>query len=91
MSAALGFTLVELPPVLGLNEAAPLCAQLRALRGQPLMVEASHVERIGGLCLQVLLSARKTWAFDGIPMAIANSSSAFKEAVALLGASSITT
>ena len=91
MSAALGFTVIELPTVLGLNEAAPLCAQLRALRGRPVKIEASQVERMGGLCLQVLLSARKTWALDGVPLAIANSSVAFKESVALLGASSITT
>jgi chemotaxis protein CheX len=44
------------------------------------------VERLGALCLQVLLSARLTWAADGAPLTIAAASPAFEEQVARLGA-----
>jgi len=50
----------RLPPVLDLNQAAPLKTDLLSLRGRPVVVDAADVERLGGLCLQVLLSARKT-------------------------------
>ena len=85
------FTTLQLPATLGLNEAVPLCESLRGLRGQAVMLDASRVEHLGGLCLQVLLSARKTWAADDVPMAIANSSSAFTDALALFGASALAT
>jgi chemotaxis protein CheX len=54
-----------LDPVLDLIAAERLHAQLVGLRGQPLEIDASAVERMGGLCLQVLLSAQKTWEADG--------------------------
>ncbi|RZJ31130.1 MAG: STAS domain-containing protein [Brevundimonas sp.] len=60
MSAA-----VVLPSVLDIRAAGPLQAELLGLRGQPVTLDASAVERLGGLCLQVLLSARATWAADG--------------------------
>ena len=65
--------------------------RLSAVRGRPLKLDASRVERLGGLCLQVLLSARITWAVDGLPIAVVNSSPAFTDALALFGASSFTT
>ena len=33
-------------------------------RGAALRVDASQVERLGGLCLQVLIAARAAWADD---------------------------
>lgn len=82
MSASL-----TLDPVLDLRAAGPLRAALLERRGAALRVDASGVERLGGLCLQVLLSAQHTWAEDGLSFAIFGRSDSFREATRLLGAS----
>ncbi|WGM31909.1 STAS domain-containing protein [Brevundimonas sp. NIBR11] len=56
---------ISLPAVLDLAQAEPLKAALLPMRGQSVIVDASRVERLGGLCLQVLISAQQTWARDG--------------------------
>jgi chemotaxis protein CheX len=50
--------------VLDLTAAAGLRDQFVGRRGSALRVDASRVERLGGLCLQVLLAARVAWAED---------------------------
>jgi chemotaxis protein CheX len=50
--------------VLDLNAASLLREQFVARRGSALRVDASQVERLGGLCLQVLIAARAAWAED---------------------------
>ena len=82
-------TQLKLPEVLDVGVAAALAAQLQALRGQPLTLDASGVQRVGGLSLQVLLSARLTWENDAKPLRVAEPSPAFEEALALYGASSL--
>lgn len=77
---------LQLEPVLDLGAAERLHGRLTDLRGRPLDIDASQVERLGGLCLQVLLSARKTWREDGQPAVISQSSSAFDDAWALFAA-----
>jgi chemotaxis protein CheX len=57
---------LTLPSNLNLIAAAPLKAQFLARRGETLYVDGANVARVGGQCLQVLLSARKTWAADGM-------------------------
>ena len=79
-------TVVRLPEVLGMEAAGPLAGELLACRGRPMRVDASAVERIGALCLQVLLSARKTWTADGVPMAVDQPSPNFQDALVLIGA-----
>jgi chemotaxis protein CheX len=71
---------------LGLKAAAPLKAALIERRGQPLELDASNVQRLGGLCLQVLLAARRIWAHDHQPLTIKAPSDAFEEALRLFGA-----
>jgi chemotaxis protein CheX len=61
---------VTLPAALDTEYAETLRSQLLALRGQPLAIDGSAVERLGGLCLQVLLSAQQTWLGDGHAMTI---------------------
>jgi chemotaxis protein CheX len=56
---------LELPGVLDLAAAAPLLAELRARRGGALNLDGSNVQRLGGLCLQVLLAAQDAWRADG--------------------------
>ena len=77
---------LQLEPVLDLGAAERLHARLVELRGQPLEIDASQVERLGGLCLQVLISARNTWRADGQTAAIGQTSAAFDEAWAMFAA-----
>lgn len=56
---------LALPAALDIQQAEPLRVQLLALRGQSVTLDASAVDRLGGLCLQVLLSAQRTWIGDG--------------------------
>lgn len=77
---------LKLPAVLDVTSAGDLTGQLKSLRGAPLVLDASAVERVGGLGLQVLLSARVTWAADGESLAVAAPSDAFRDALALCGA-----
>lgn len=76
---------MHLPSVLDLKTAATVHQQFLAARGQPLRVEASQVERIGGLGLQVLLAARAAWAADGHKLVIMNMSKELETGLALLG------
>ena len=67
----------SLPAVLDLGQAPALRSELLARRGSALTLDASAVDRLGGLCLQVLLAARRTWEGDGHALAIASASEAF--------------
>ena len=80
---------LKLRPVLDLTAAEPLKADFMALRGRPLAVDASEVDRIGGLCLQVVLSARATWAAEKIPFRVAPTSDGFQETLATFGAADL--
>lgn len=80
---------LALPAVLDIRAAETLKTQLLALRGRPLAIDASVVERLGGLCLQVLLSARRTWTEDGQALTVAPMSDAFAEQWAAFGAASL--
>lgn len=70
---------------LSLNQAGPLRDTLLTLRGSPLAIDASDVERLSGPCFQVLASARLTWEADGQPFAFTNASPAFENGLALMG------
>jgi chemotaxis protein CheX len=75
-----------LPPVLDILYAEPLRAELLGLRGQAVTIDASAVERLGGLCLQVLISAQQTWANDGQSLTIDTLSEAFATQWNMFGA-----
>lgn len=77
---------LRLGQVLDLNAAGPLANEFLALRGRDLEVDASAVERLGAQCLQVLLSARRTWDADGAAFAVIAPSDEFTSTLALLGA-----
>lgn len=76
---------LSLAPILDLQAAEPLRAELMVLRGRALSIDASQVSRLGGLCLQVLIAARKTWAEDGLPLSVDEPSEAFTEQLASFG------
>ena len=77
---------IQLPETLDLKAAAPLRGMLMEARGAALSLDASGVQRLGGLCLQVLLSAEATWATDGHPFVISAASPAFAEGARRMGA-----
>ena len=77
---------VILPAVLDLQHAEPLRAELLGLRGQSVVIDGSAVERLGGLCLQVLISAQHSWAADGQAMSLDRVSEAFADQWNMFGA-----
>lgn len=77
---------MKLPPVLDLGASGQLRSQLMELRGQKLELDGSQVERLGGLCLQVLMAARNQWRVDGAEFQIVNASPAFLDGVRLMAA-----
>ena len=81
---------MQLPETLDLKAAGPLRGALLEVRGAPLQLDASNVQRLGGLCLQVLLSAEATWATDGHSFAISAASPAFAEGARRMGANTLT-
>jgi chemotaxis protein CheX len=83
-------TRLSLPEVLDTAAAGQLLNDLIAARGQPLVLDASASRRIGGQCLQVLLSARSTWAADNLALRIADPSQDFLDGLALLGCRDLT-
>jgi chemotaxis protein CheX len=78
---------LSLAESLGPAEATELADKLRTLRGAALEIEAHSVRRLGGLCVQVLLSAAATWRQDGLPLRLVEASPEFEESLRLLGLS----
>lgn len=75
-----------LDAVLDYRAAAPLRDAFLERRGAPVRVDASHVEQMGALCLQVLIAARRAWSHDGVPFDFTARSEAFDASVAAFGA-----
>lgn len=78
---------LKLPPVLDLTASGPLKAEFGRLRGRPVRVDAGEVDRVGALCLQVLMSAHSTWAADGVSFSLGETSTGFEDGLGTLGAS----
>lgn len=79
------FATMVLPPRLNTAAAEQLREAFLAHRGSQLLVRADAVEQVGGLCLQVLLSARTTWARDNCALAYDGMSEAFRSDLRTLG------
>ena len=76
---------LALAPVLDLNEASALHAKLMELRGNPVEVDASAVERVGALCVQVLMAGAKTWEEEKLSFSFSKMSDAFTKTTQLIG------
>jgi chemotaxis protein CheX len=76
---------LNLEKVLDLNEASALHGKLMALRGSDVAVDASSVERAGALCVQVLMSAAKTWEEEKHSFTISKISDALAKTMQLIG------
>jgi chemotaxis protein CheX len=77
---------INLPAVLDLKAAGPLKTQIETHMGSPLDIDVSGVERMGGLCLQVLLAAAETWRAQDLPFRLINPGDSARNDVRLLGA-----
>ena len=82
---------LALPAVLDIQAADTLRAQFLAARGQDVVVDASNVDRLGALCLQVLLSAQQTWAGEAQTITIDQASDAFVSQWTMFGAPPLAT
>jgi len=78
-----------LPAMLDLKAAPALKQDLQAGEGAALDIDASKVERVGGLCLQVLLAAVAAWRQAGQTLRVQDPSPAFADDVKLLGAAAL--
>lgn len=78
-------TTLRLPEILDIRAASPLAGELLSARGQHVTVDASNVQKLGGQCVQVLLSARATWSADGYSLVVADPSEPFLDALSTLG------
>lgn len=76
---------LKLAAVLDLNEAADLRGKLMSMRGNPLEIDASNVERVGAQCMQVLMAGAKAWEEDKLSFGYAKASEAFLKTVQLIG------
>lgn len=77
--------ILHLPADLDGVAAASLFEVLNSRIGTDIMIDASHVERIGGLSLQILLAAVSTWKVDGGALEFTNLSLDFVTGLELLG------
>ncbi len=71
--------------MLDLNAASTLRDQFIGQRGSALRVDGSRVERLGGLCLQVLIAARAAWAEDRLELTFDDVSSELQASLELFG------
>ena len=76
---------LQLPEVLDTTFAGPLAEQLLALRGSPLAIDATQVQRVGAQCVQVIMSAVSTWEADQVALSLVEPSQEFRDALSLLG------
>jgi chemotaxis protein CheX len=81
---------LRLPEILDLPTARPLARALIERRGRPIVVDGSAVARLGAQCVQVLLSAKRTWGADGVPLSFVNCAPRMIEDLRLLGIDSTT-
>ena len=85
MAARKGEKTLSLVAVLDLNEASALRGKLVSMRGNNLKIDASGVERMGTLCVQVLMAAAKTWEEDKVSFTFSKVSDAFQKTMQLIG------
>ena len=78
---------LKLAESLDMAATVKLAGQLSGKRGAPLVVNASQVAKIGAQCLQILISARKTWASDDHSFRIVQPSQALLDSLAIVGIS----
>ena len=77
---------IALPESLDFDAAGPLLDQIKSAKGADLELNASRVSRLGVACLQVMLSAEKTWREEGHALRLTERSPAIDDFLRLMGA-----
>ena len=67
-----------------LQAGSPVKLVAKAGKGQ-IVVDGSSVHQLGAQCVQVLLSAKRTWSADGVALSIVNCPPRMIEDLRLLG------
>lgn len=80
-----GTKIITLTATLDFPAAAALAEEFREQQLSPTLVDASGVQHLGALCLQVLLAAAKTWRADAVSLRVENLSLAFSEGLTRMG------
>ena len=75
----------QLPECLDLLAATPLARALLERRGKPIILDGSSVRQLGAQCVQVLVSAKRTWGADGLALSVVNCAPRMIEDLQLLG------
>ena len=78
---------VSLAPRLDLPAARPLADAISEHKGNDLKLDAAQVTHVGGLCLQVILSAANTWRAEGHNLHVTPRSEEFDNALNVFGLS----
>ncbi|MEQ8305077.1 MAG: STAS domain-containing protein [Hoeflea sp.] len=86
-SADVATKVLKLPEVLDLNAASRLHEQVLSHKGENLELDASHVNRVGAQCMQILLSAAQSWQADKQSFKVVEASDAYIKTLQLLGIS----
>ena len=76
---------LPLPENLDLPAARPLAKALLERRGKPIVLDGSSVRQLGAQCVQVLLSAKRTWSADRVPLSVINCAPRMIEDLQILG------
>lgn len=69
-----GNTIFRLERKLDTTAARTLASGLLRHRGHPLQIDGSAVETVGGLAIEVLISAAFQWQADGHPFSVVHAS-----------------
>ncbi|MBB6488003.1 MULTISPECIES: STAS domain-containing protein [Rhizobium] len=85
MPSRKGEKTISLAAVLDLNEASTLRGKLMGMRGSNVVIDASGVERVGALCMQVIMAAAKTWDEDKLSFTFSKVSDAFQKTMQMIG------
>ena len=85
MKEAKTYQQMVLPAALDISTIKAVASEFASMRGSPIQVDASHVTRIGGLGLQVLLAVQQAWNAEGTSIQFVNRSEGFERDIALLG------
>ncbi|WP_420410597.1 STAS domain-containing protein [Hoeflea sp.] len=86
-SADAATKVLKLPEVLDLNAANRLHEQVLAHKGENLELDASHVNRVGAQCMQILMSAAQSWQAEKQGFKVVEASDAYIKTLQLLGIS----
>jgi chemotaxis protein CheX len=79
-------TSIQLPANLDLGGAAALAVQLLEARGSELALDASGVQRLTGIGLEVLIAAQKQWRSDGCAFSVSGWTDPVLQTLQTLGA-----